>query len=63
MAYSTKVYIVQRGDGTVIAAKLSFEAAHKMAKANAPAKVLFAVADKSTDLNVVGHASDHAVCK
>lgn len=63
MAYSTKVYIVQKGDGTVIAAKLSFDAAHQMAKTHAPARVLFSVADKSLEPNVVGHASDQAVCK
>lgn len=63
MAYTTKVYLVQKGDGEVIGAKLSFDAAHRLAKANAPAIVLFSVADKTPDPNVVGHASDQAVCK
>lgn len=63
MAYSTKVYIVQKEGGEVIGAKTAFEPAHALAKANAPARVLFSVADKSLDENVVGHSSDHAVCK
>ena len=63
MAYTTKIYIVQKADGSVIGAKLSFEAAHQMAKANAPAQVLFSKADKTLEHNVVGHANDQANCR
>ena len=63
MAYSTKIYIVQKVCGEVIGAKTAFEPAHALAKANAPARILFAVADKTSETNVVGHSSDHAVCK
>ena len=57
MAYEVKVYVVQRyeRDGTpgeVIAAKLTHNAAHTIAKKNAPARVIFTVADKSDGLNV-----------
>lgn len=55
--FSTKVYIVQKYErggrpGEVIAAKLTFAAAHELAKKHAPAKVVFAVADKTSDVNV-----------
>jgi hypothetical protein len=55
--YTSKVYIVQKYDrsgnpGEIIAAKLTFAAAHDIAKANAPAKVVFAIADKSSFRNV-----------
>lgn len=61
--YSTKIYIVQLASGEVIAAKTAFMPAHEIAKAHAPAQVLFSVADKSSDLNVVGHATDNPECK
>lgn len=55
--YVAKVYIVQKYDregkpGEIIAAKLTFAAAHAVAKDNAPAKVVFALADKSSLRNV-----------
>ncbi|MBY0560010.1 hypothetical protein [Hyphomicrobium sp.] len=58
--YVTKVYIVQKfdRDGTpreVIAAKLTFSSAHQLAKDNAPAKVIFAIADKTLQVNVPAH--------
>lgn len=59
--YSTKVYIVQRRSGEVIAAKTAFLPAHAIAKANAPARVLFSIADKSQELNVSDH--DNSDCK
>jgi hypothetical protein len=50
--YVTKVYIVQKHDRDgnpheVIAVKLTFASAHAIAKVNAPAKVIFGIADKS----------------
>lgn len=63
MAYETKVYIVQKADGEVIGAKTAFQPAHTMAKANAPSRVLFSMADKSLKKNVVGHSSDQSDCK
>ncbi|CAA2141474.1 hypothetical protein [Hyphomicrobium sp. ghe19] len=55
--YQTKVYIVQKYDrdgspGEIIAVKLTFASAHQLAKSNAPAKVVFAIADKSVFRNV-----------
>lgn len=55
--YKSKVYIVQKFDragnpGEIIAAKLTFDSAHLIAKEHAPAKVVFAVADKTANLNV-----------
>lgn len=54
MSFSTKVYVVQQYDrdgrpGEVIGVKTAFGPAHTLAKAHAPAKVLYAMADK-TDL-------------
>lgn len=59
-SYVAKVYIVQKYDregnpGEIIAAKLTFAAAHSVAKDNAPAKVVFALADKSPHRNVPAH--------
>lgn len=56
MSFRAKVYIVQKADrdgrlGEIVAVKLTFEAAHRIAKAQAPAKVVFGVADKDFDLN------------
>lgn len=58
MAYQTKTYVVQKmtrdgNDGPVIAVKLTFQTAHDLAKTHAPARVVFAIADKSDDLNAV----------
>jgi hypothetical protein len=55
--YSTKTFVVQKSDrngllGEVLAVKLTFAAAHAVAKKHAPAIVHFAVADKSDALNV-----------
>lgn len=52
MAFQTKVYFVQKceRDGTpkeVIAVKLTFTAAHQIAKKYAPCKVGWTIADKS----------------
>lgn len=57
MAFETRVYVVQKADregnlGEVLAAKLSFGAAHAIAKKHAPAKVHFCIADKSEQLNI-----------
>lgn len=60
--FSTKVYIVQRASGEVIGAKTAFGPAQAMAKQNAPARVLFALADKTNDRNVVEHEADHRPC-
>ena len=56
MSFQTKIYVVQKYDrqgnpGEVIALKLTFSAAHAIAKANAPASVGFSIADKSLTLN------------
>ena len=61
--YSTKVYIVQKASGEVIAAKTAFAPAHAIAKAHAPAKVLFSVADKTFVLNVSEHDLEKFPCK
>ena len=58
MAFETKVYIVQQFDrdgreGPVLAVKLTRQAAHDLARRFAPAKVIFAVADKDPSPNVV----------
>lgn len=55
--YQTKVYVVQKADrdgvlGAVLAVKLTHKAAHTVAKAFAPAKVHFALADKSDQPNM-----------
>jgi surfactin synthase thioesterase subunit len=57
MAYEVKTYVVQKADvdgvlGEVLAVKLTYEAAHRIAKQHAPAKVHFAVADKTPERNV-----------
>lgn len=61
-SFRTKVYIVQRANGDVIAAKLTFIDAHQIAKAHAPARVLFAIADKTQTLNVTAHSADQRKC-
>jgi len=55
--YATKCYVVQKADrdrvlGAVLAVKLTHKAAHTVAKAFAPAKVHFALADKSDQPNM-----------
>ena len=60
--YVTKVYVVQKADGEVIAVKLTHSSAHAVAKRHAPARVHFAVADKTEELNVerqVSHPLRH----
>jgi hypothetical protein len=54
--YQVKIYIVQKSDrngtlGEILAVKLTFTAAHKIARALAPAKVHCVLADKSDQLN------------
>ena len=58
MAFDVKTYVVQKFDhdghpGDVLAVKLTFAAAHAIAKLSAPSKVLFSVADKDEPPNVV----------
>lgn len=63
--FVVKVYVVQKADrqgklyGDVLAVKLTHEAAHAVAKANAPAKVTCVLADKTPYLNGPEHASHH----
>lgn len=57
-SFQTKVYVVQREDGEVIGTKLTFDAAHRLARKYAPAKVLFSLADKSDLPNVADHEQD-----
>lgn len=71
MAFTAKVYIVQRADndgnlfGEVVAAKLTFGEAQRIAasKGVAPAKVTMLIADKTTEPNGVGQIGHHDVCK
>jgi len=56
-AYTSKIYIVQKFNrkgepGDIIAVKLTFAAAHAIAKEFAPAKVVFAIADKDVKPNI-----------
>lgn len=44
--FHVKIYIVQKADGEVIAAKLTRATAQAVAKRHAPAKVTMVVADK-----------------
>jgi len=66
--FRVKVYIVQKADrqgrlyGEVLAAKLTRQAAHEIAKANAPAKVTCIIADKTPYLNGPEHVSIHPQC-
>lgn len=60
-SFCVKTYIVQKSSGEVIAVKLKFLDAHQIAKEHAPAKVLFAAADKTLDLNVSEHFVDQSV--
>lgn len=55
--YKVKTYVVQKADrkgnlGEVLAVKLTFESAHRIAKRCAPAKVTFVMADKTDEPNV-----------
>jgi hypothetical protein len=66
--FKVKVYIVQKADrkghlyGDILAAKLTFQAAHEIAKAHAPAKVTCILADKTPYLNGPEHVSNHPQC-
>ena len=62
--FATKVYVVQRYDrhgapGEVIGVKLTWDAAHLLAKDEAPARVWFAKADKTAQANAVVHSASH----
>jgi hypothetical protein len=64
MAFETKTYVVQKYDreghpGNVLAVKLTWAAAHAIAKKQAPSKVIFAVADKDEMLNVVQNGAHY----
>lgn len=56
-----KVFIVQRADGKVIGSKLRFSDAHALAKAQAPARVLFSIADKTPFENVTEYEVGQSV--
>jgi hypothetical protein len=58
--FRAKTYIVQKASGEVIAAKTAYGPAHTVAKENAPARILFAIADKSGALNVSDYDPDQA---
>lgn len=63
-SFEPKVYIVQRygrdgRPGEVLGAKLTFKAAHDLAKDHAPACVWFAKADKTRAPNAVVHTASH----
>ena len=65
--FSPKIYIVQQYDrdgspGTVLGVKLTFAAAHQLAKAHAPAKVLYGEADKTAQPNVSDHVTNQPPC-
>ena len=55
--YTVTVYVVEKADrsgnlvGGVLAAKLTYQAAHKIAKAHAPARVTCIIADKTDQPN------------
>ena len=66
MAYEVRVYVVQKADhegrlGDLLAVKLTYAAAHAIAKRKAPARVHVVTADKTDDLNV-DLGLDHRVC-
>ena len=50
--YVNKVYVVQRANDELLAVKLTHQAAHQIAKDNAPAKVTCVIADKTLLTNV-----------
>lgn len=65
-AYSCKVYVVQKTDRQgspqeVLAVKLTHTAAHLIAKAHAPARVICVMADKGIELNCMGAAQNHRI--
>ena len=68
MAYTAKVYVVQQADendqpiGPVLAVKLTFIAAHQIAKQYAPARVSCIIADKTPEPNNPGHLLVQAHC-
>lgn len=49
--FTVKVYVVQRLGGEIVAVKLTFVEAHKLAKQWAPASVTMYLADKSPEPN------------
>lgn len=62
--YTSKVYVVQKFDrdeqpGAVIAVKLTWDAAHQIARRYAPAKVIFANADKDPTPNVAQNGAHY----
>ena len=67
-SYQCKVYVVQKADGDgrlygeVLAVKLTYQSAHEIAKARAPAKVTCVIADKTPDLNGPDHTVSHRYC-
>lgn len=66
--YMVKVYVVQQADkmgrlvGEVLAVKLTYAAAHAVAKANAPSKVTCVLADKTDFMNGPEHVLHQALC-
>ena len=69
MAYSCKVYVVQKADqdgnltGPVVAVKLTHDDAHAIAKECAPAKVTCVLADKGPQANAVDQETYRKLCK
>lgn len=61
--YEVKVYIVQRASGEVIAAKLRLDEAVLLRRQYAPARLLFAKADKTLLPNVSDYGVDQSACK
>jgi hypothetical protein len=58
VSYEVKTYVVQKADadgalGELLAVKLTFAAAHAIARRHAPAGVCQVVADKTEDCNVL----------
>ena len=67
MSYAPKGYIVQKYDrhgnpGEVIGYKLTFNSAQELSKANAPAKVIFAIGDKTPLQNIPVPPSHQTKC-
>ena len=66
--WTTKTYVVQKADRAgnllpeILGVKLTYSAAHAVAKANAPAKVLFAIADKDDVANPPVNIQAHPDC-
>lgn len=67
MSFTSKTFIVQKYDrkgnpGEVIGLKLTFKAAQELSKAHAPAKVIYAMADKTPHPNIPAQRPDQPVC-